>query len=78
MMISLYSQDKENVTIFETLKLFTQYILHPYIYIYIYSISPFVRVSMGFYEMTMYIHFFIHLSREMKKEYMVVHYNIQG
>jgi hypothetical protein len=69
-MISLYSQDKENVTIFETLKLFTQYILQPYIhiYIYIYSISPAIRVSMDLYVMAMYIHYFIHLSREMKKK----------
>ena len=36
MMISLYSQDKETVTIFETLKLFKQYIY--YIHIYIFNI----------------------------------------
>ena len=78
MMISLYSQDKESVTIFETLKLFTQYILHPHIY----SISPYVRVSMDLYAMPRHIYFFSSImgdeeERE-KKEYRVVHFNIQG
>jgi hypothetical protein len=64
MMISLYSQSKENVTSFETLKLFTQYILHQHIY----SISPSADVSMDFCAMPIYIYIYIFVSREMKKK----------
>jgi len=76
MMISLYSQSKENVTSFETLKLFTQYILHQHLY----SIYPSVDVPMDFCAMSIYIYiYFFFVSRETKeKKNMVVHLYIQN
>jgi hypothetical protein len=54
MMISLYNYSKENVPSFETLNLFTQYILHQHLY----SIYPSVDVPMDFCTMSIYIYIF--------------------
>jgi len=64
MMISLYSQSKENVTSFETLKLFTQYILHQHIY----SISPSADVSMDFCAMPIYIYIYFCIKGDEEEE----------
>lgn len=70
MMISQYSPTKANVTSFETLKLFTQYILHQHIY----SISPSTDVSMEFDVIWIYIYIFL-LSREIKERKRKVTYS---
>ena len=72
-MISLYSQDKKNVTIFEALKLFTQYILHPHMY----SISLLVHVSIDFYAIPLCILSIFSSAKEYEeKKGMIAHFNI--
>ena len=88
-MISLYSQGKENVTIFQTLKLFTQYILHQHVHEYIYSISSFRLCLSGLLcNANVYKKYSAAIKgdeREAKreqgrsrKEYTMVHFNRQG
>ena len=83
MMISLHGEDKEIATIFETLKLFTQDILHRHIHLY--SISFFARASIDLCAMPVYLFSSItadegetEREREKEKVYMVVHCNLQG